>query len=155
MKQAVLKMVGAAVCAVSLGATQAGAGPDRFSVLLGSKHIGASGFHEVNPGFFATWEGRKLGYSVGAYVNSYKRGSVALAAHLPLYQWDNGGISAFGGLAWYPGDAHRFRTRIGGDIVGIGGLELRHGHIYMQFLPNDAGGARGLVTLGLTWDVGQ
>ncbi|UYV39073.1 hypothetical protein N4R57_08705 [Rhodobacteraceae bacterium D3-12] len=155
MQRPVMNLVNAAICGLAVWATPVQAGPDRFSILLGSKHIGASGFHEVNPGVFATWEGEKLGYSIGAYVNSYKRGSVAVAAHLPLFQWEKGGVSAFGGLAWYPGDGHRFKTHLGNDIVGIGGLELRHGHVYVQFLPNDAGGARGLVTLGLTWDVGQ
>ena len=144
----------AVICA-AIGAAPAAAGPDRFSVLLGSKHVGASGFNEINPGLFATWERGRIGYSLGAYLNSYDRGSIAAAAHLGLYEWQNGALSAFAGLAWYPGDAHRFRTRLGGDIVGIGGLEIRHGHVVMQFLPTDAGGASGLVTFGLTWEVGK
>ena len=134
----------AMICA-AIGAAPAVAGPDRFSVLLGSKHVGASGFNEIN----------RIGYSLGASLNSYDRGSIAAAAHLGLYEWQNGALSAFAGLAWYPGDAHRFRTRLGGDIVGIGGLEIRHGHVVMQFLPTDAGGASGLVTFGLTWEVGK
>ncbi|MCF3594449.1 hypothetical protein LZG00_10600 [Rhodobacteraceae bacterium LMO-12] len=144
----------AAVCA-TLGAAPATAGPDRFSVLLGSKHIGASGFNELNPGLFASWEKGRIGYSLGAYMNSYERASVAATAHLGLFEWQNGALSAFGGLAWYPKDGHRFQTHLGSDIVGIGGLELRYGHVFLQFLPTDAGGASGLVTFGLTWAVGD
>jgi len=130
------------------------AGPDRFSVLLGSKHVDGSGFNEINPGLFLTWEGRRLGYSVGAYLNSYDRGSLAATAHLPLLHWEGGEASAFAGLAWYPQDGQRFRTRISGDIVGIGGLNLRHRHVFVQLLPmSDA--ARALVTFGLTWEIGQ
>ena len=143
-------VIGAALCA-----TPAAAGPDRFSVLLGSKHLGASGFNEINPGLFATWERGRIGYSLGAYLNSYDRGSLAAVAHLPVFQWNNGGMSAFGGLAWYPKDGHRFETHIGGDIVGIGGVEFRQGNVFMQVLPMVTGGAKGLVTFGLTWDVGQ
>ena len=145
----------AAICAV-LWAGAAGAGPDwapdRFSVLLGSKHIGSSGFNEINPGLFATWEFEKWGFTTGAYLNSYDRGSVAATADLPLFRWKGGAASAFGGLAWYPHDGHRFDTRIGGDIVGIGGLNLRQGPVFVQLLPMVTGGAKGLVTFGLTWE---
>lgn len=154
-----VKILIVALC-MALGVAPAAAGPnlfspDRFSVMLGSKHIGAGGFNEVNPGLFASWEQGRIGYSLGAYLNSYDRGSIAAAAHLGLFEWQNGALSAFGGVAWYPKDGHRFQTQIGGDVVGIGGLEVRHGHMFMQFLPTDAGGASGLVTFGLTWTVGD
>ena len=154
MMQRRAKLLIAAMC-VALGATPAVAGPDRFSVLLGSKHIDASGFNEINPGLFATWERRRIGYSLGAYLNSYERGSVVAVTQFGLFGWENGSLNAFGGLAWYPKDGHRFRTHIGGDIVGIGGLEVRQGHVFMQVMPTDAGGATGLVTFGLTWAVGD
>ena len=144
-----------AVLGLVLYASSVGAGPDRFSVLLGSKHIGSSGFNEINPGLFATWERGRIGYSLGAYLNSYDRGSLAAVAHLPVFQWDEGALDFFGGLAWYPQDGHRFDTHIGRDIVGIGGVEIRHGHVFLQVLPMVTGGANGLVTFGLTWDVGQ
>ena len=123
--------------------------------MLGSKHIGANGFNEINPGLFATWERGRIGYSLGAYLNSYDRGSIAAVAQLGLIEWQNGSLNAFGGLAWYPKDGRRFQTHVGGDIVGIGGLEVRHGHVFMQVLPTDTGGASGLVSFGLTWAVGD
>ncbi len=55
-----------------LFATALEAGPDRFSILLGSKHIGGTGFNEVNPGFFVTWERERSSLSVGAFMNSYE-----------------------------------------------------------------------------------
>lgn len=128
------------------------AGPDRFSVLLGSHHINGTGFNEINPGLFATWEQERWAYSVGGYLNSYDKGSLAATAHLPVAHWDNGMISAFAGLAWYPGDGRRFSSHIGGDVVGIGGLELRQGNVFMQFLPMNTNSVDGLVTFGLTWD---
>ena len=95
MMQRRAKLVIAAIC-VAFGATPAAAGPDRFSVLLGSKHIGANGFNEINPGLFATWERGRIGYSLGAYLNSYDRGSIAAVAQLGLIEWQNGSLNAFG-----------------------------------------------------------
>ena len=60
-----------------LFATALEAGPDRFSILRGSKHIGGPGFNEVNPGFFATWEREHSSLRVGAFLNSYRRVSIA------------------------------------------------------------------------------
>ncbi|MDU8926708.1 hypothetical protein RXV86_04845 [Alisedimentitalea sp. MJ-SS2] len=129
--------------------------PDRFSVLLGSHHINGTGFNEINPGLFATWERERWAYSIGGYLNSYEKGSLAATAHLPLFHWDRGAISAFGGLAWYPGDGRRFSTRLGGDVVGIGGVELRQGNVFMQFVPMSTNSVDGLVTFGLTWAAEQ
>lgn len=129
------------------------AGPDRFSVLLGSKHLGASGFNEINPGFFATWERARFGYTIGAFVNSYERGAVSATLHKPFWSWDGGALGGFAGLAWYPEDGRRIETHLGGDIIAIGGLQLRHKSVFLQFLPMNQGGADGLVSLGLTWEV--
>lgn len=147
MMRTVLAMVLAVVWNAPLEA-----GPDRFSVLMGSKHFGSNGFNEINPGLFATWEGEKLAYSLGAYLNSYDRGSLAATAHVPVFRWKGGEASAFAGLAWYPKDGHRFQTQIGGDIVGIGGLNLRHGHAFVQLIPMVTNGAQGLASFGFTWE---
>lgn len=144
-----LALIGA-LCASPLAA-----GPDRYSVLLGSKHIGAAGYNEINPGFFATWERGKLGYSLGAFVNSYERGAVSGTIHLPFWHWEGGALGGFAGLAWYPEDGRRISTHIGGDVIGIGGLELRHRSLFLQFLPMQDGGAEGLVTFGVTWRAGE
>jgi len=135
------------------GASLAQAGPDRFSVLLGSKHIGASGFNEINPGFFATWERERFGYTVGAFLNSYERGAVSATIHTPFWSWEGGALGGFAGLAWYPEDGRTIETHLGGDIIAIGGLELRHRNVFVQFLPMGQGSADGVVSLGLTWDV--
>ena len=85
-----------------LFATALEAGPDRFSILLGSKHIGGTGFNEVNPGFFATWEREHSSLSVGAFVNSYERVSISATSYRPLKLWSEGDLGIFGGLALYP-----------------------------------------------------
>lgn len=136
---------------LGLAAAQAEAGPDRFSILLGSKHIGASGFNEVNPGVFATWERGKVGYSIGAFVNSYEKGAVSATAHVPFKTWDGGMIGGFGGLAWYPDDGRRIETHIGGDIIAMGGLELRHKHVFVQYLPVIDRNSKGVLSFGVTW----
>ncbi len=147
-------LVGAVWLCSFVAPSGAQAGPDRFSVLLGSKHVGASGYNEINPGLFATWEREKWAYSFGAYVNSYERGSLAATAHLPLKRWKTGELSVFGGLAWYPKDGRRFSTHITSDVVAIGGLHLRQGNVFVQLLPMTEGGASGLLSFGLTWDAG-
>lgn len=89
----------------ALLAAPAMADPDRVSILLGSQHLGAAlAFEQVNPGVFVTWEDRALGLdlSVGAYRNSYGRGSVAALAALPVLEWPAGQVAVFGGLALYP-----------------------------------------------------
>ncbi|MBU2982581.1 hypothetical protein KO498_12250 [Lentibacter algarum] len=152
-----LKLIRFAGCLglAMMTASASNAGPDRFSVLLGSKHIGATGFNELNPGLFATWERETWAYSFGAYVNSYERGSLAATAHYPLTRWKSGDLSLFGGLAWYPKDGRRFNTHIAGDVVAIGGLHLRQGHVFVQLVPMTAGGADGLLSFGLTWETGS
>ena len=91
-----------------LFATALEAGPDRFSILLGSKHIGGTGFNEVNPGFFATWERGRSSLSVGAFMNSYERVSIAATSYRPLKLWSEGDFGIFGGLALYPENGRNF-----------------------------------------------
>lgn len=147
------KLVSTIVMFFLLGGAAAQAGPDRFSVLLGSRHVSASGFNEVNPGLFATWEGKRFGYTLGAFVNSYERGAVSATLHKPFWSWEGGALGGFSGLAWYPEDGRRIDTHLGGDIIAIGGIQLRHERVFVQFLPMREGGAKGLVSFGLTWDV--
>lgn len=73
----------------------AAAGPDRVSVLLGSAHIGAApsirdgrGYNQINPGLFLTWETDHVDWTIGAYLNSFERGSVSATAGLPIFTWD-------------------------------------------------------------------
>lgn len=133
-------------------ATSLHAGPDRFSVLLGSKHIGGTGFNEFNPGFFATWERERTALSLGIYLNSYERVSIAATSYLPLKQWKTGDAGLFAGLAHYPTDGRNFKTHLGGDVVFIGGAQLRQGHAFVQFTPMNADSADGLISFGLTFE---
>lgn len=137
---------------LALGGSIAEAGPDRWSVLLGSKHIGEQGFNEINPGLFATWEGERFGYSLGAFVNSYERGAVSATAHMPFKAWEGGMIGGFAGLAWYPKDGRRIETHIGGDVIAIGGVEVRHRNVFMQYIPVIDRDSRGVFSFGVTWD---
>lgn len=131
--------------------------PDRMSVLLGSQHLGASvNFEQVNPGVFLTWEHRALGldYSVGAYRNSYGRGSVAVLAALPVVKWPKGQVAVFAGLALYPHDGRTFRTHVG-DVVPMGGIQIRQGNTFTQIMPGDGGVADAVISFGITFELGE
>jgi len=139
---------------VALRATTATAGPDQVSVMLGSHHVGASGFEEVNPGLFLTWTGAafsgRADLSVGGYRNSYGDGSLAASVALPLVRraaWD---IALFGALAWYPGNGHRFEVSAG-DLVPVAGLQSRAGPAFVQVIPGGGRSVDATVTFGLTF----
>jgi hypothetical protein len=134
-----------------LSAAPAGAGPDRVSLLVGSKHIAASqAFEEVNPGIFLTWERRRLNWTVGGYRNSYGRTSVAATAALPLWQAGDLRLEAFAGVAHYPVDGRNFRFHAG-DLVPLGGLQLRWRNLFVQAIPLDGGVAAGVLSFGVTF----
>lgn len=135
--------------AVALMATPALAAPDRVSILLGSNHVGATDrFEEVNPGVFLTWDW----LTVGAYRNSYGKASVAVTGALPLIKWKTGELSAFAGVALYPGDGRRFAVHAG-DVVPVGGLQLRQGNMFMQVIPSDGKAVDAIVSFGMTFDL--
>lgn len=151
-----LRFVLAGFVALPVLAAGAHAGPDRVSILVASQHLGASvSFEQVNPGVFVTWEDRALGldYTVGAYRNSYGRGSVAATAALPVLSWSTGEVSLFGGVALYPGDGRSFSASIG-DFVPVGGLQLRQGNVFGQIMPGDGRIADAVVSLGFTFNIG-
>jgi hypothetical protein len=128
---------------------------DRLSVLLGSHHAGAQiRFEAANPGLFLTWEDRAFGldWSVGAFRNSYGRGSVALTAGLPVIRWQGGQASLVAGLAHYPGDGRRFRISFG-DVVPLVGVQARHGPVFAQVLPGDGRFADAVFSVGLTFNL--
>lgn len=145
-----------AVLAVVLLAGPAHAGPDRLSILLGSHHVGARmAFEPANPGLILTWEDRgRLGLdlSLGAYRNSYGRGSVVASVALPVLRWDDGALAVFAGAALYPRDGRTFRVRVG-DVVLIGGLQLRHRNLFLQILPGDGRFADAVFAAGLTFSL--
>lgn len=145
-------MKNALILSLSLLATPAISDPDRVSVLIGSYHAGAPGqFNETNPGLFLTWETDTLDYSVGVYHNSYGRTSVAATASIPVWSWDNGETSLFGGVAYYPVDGRRFAVHLGGDIVPLRGLQVRHGNLFGQIVPMDGQPVDILYTFGVTF----
>ena len=147
----------AAALARAALALPAQAGPDRISFLLGSHHVGASGYEEFNPGVFATWtnaafQGR-TDLSVGAYRNSYGDGSLAVSLALPLVREPTWGIDVFSALAWYPGNGDRFKYHAG-DIVPLIGLQSRIGPTFIQYVPGGDRGVDATLGFGLTFPLG-
>jgi hypothetical protein len=130
------------------------AGPDRVAIMLGSEHIGADGFEEVNPGVFLTWteaafQGR-ADITLGGFRNSYGDGSLAVSLAVPLVREQFWGIDAFSALAWYPGNGDRFEYALG-DIVPIIGLQGRLGPTFVQFIPGGGNSIDATISFGLTF----
>jgi hypothetical protein len=131
---------------------RATAGPDQISVLVGSYHIDAAGnYEEFNPGVFLTWD-RALRISTGVFRNSYGKTSVLATVATPILSGGKFNLDLFAGAALYPGDGRRFDVHIG-DILPIGGVQLRYGAFFSQIIPGDGHSLDGLVTLGLTFDL--
>ena len=80
-------------------ATPAAAGPDRVWISLGSAHISDRDFEQFNPGVFFTWEGERLGYTVGAFRNSYGEFSTAATVGVPLMRQEDYELGLFAGAA--------------------------------------------------------
>jgi hypothetical protein len=138
----------ATVAALSAG--PAAADPDRLSILLGSYHIGpAEEFEEINPGIFLTWEGDTFDTTAGLFRNSYGRGALAITAAYPFYETGELQLSALLGAAYYPENGRNFRYHLG-DVVPLGGLQLRLGPVFVQTFPGDGDEADGLLSFGLT-----
>ncbi len=142
--------------ALILAASPVLAGPDRVSILLGSHHTEEYAWEEANPGMFLTWEDASFGldYSIGAYRNSFGKGSIAALAGLELVSWDQGAASAFCGAAWYPGNGHHFLIRAG-DLVPLCGLQLRQGPVFAQLMPGKIEPPELILAFGLTFAMGD
>lgn len=137
--------IGALLCLLATAATA----QDRVSILAGSHHFGASvEFQESNPGLFLTWDR----VTVGAYVNSYDRQSVALTYALPVMSGDDWSVDLFGGAAWYSGNGRGFAVHVG-DIVPIGGVQARYRNVFVQLLPSDGKATDAIIAFGLTFDL--
>tara|TARA_R110002094_G_scaffold160396_2_gene145780 strand:- start:46 stop:486 length:441 start_codon:yes stop_codon:yes gene_type:complete len=126
-------------------------GPDRVSILLGSRHYGADGFQEVNPGLFLTWE-RDMDISIGVFRNSYNKAAIAATVAVPVVEWDQGNISLFAGAAYYPEDGRLQKIHLG-DVIPIGGIQARHKDIFFQLTPLDGDPVKGLLAFGVTWAI--
>lgn len=138
-----------------LFACAAQAGPDRISLLIGSHQVNSSyGFEEVNPGVFATWENPHLHWTVGAYRNSYGRASISATVALPVVRWREGEVSLFAGAALYRKDGRNFALHWG-DVVPIGGVQLRHRNLFMQVIPLDGNLADAVVSVGVTFPINK
>ena len=148
----------AAALAMAALALPAQAGPDRISFLLGSKHFGATGYEEFNPGVFATWSNAALrgraDLSVGGFRNSYGDGSLAVSLALPLIGDATWGIDVLSALAWYPGNGHRF-TYHAGDLVPLLGLQSRIGPTFIQYYPASDRRAEVTLVFGLSFPLGD
>lgn len=143
------------ILALMLAASPAHADPDRISILLGSHHFGTDlPWQQSNPGLFATWEGERLDWSLGAYRNSYDRLSVAATVALPIWARGQAEVSLFAGVALYPKDGRNFAVHLG-DVVPIGGVQLRMGHVFAQVMPGDGQTVKAVVATGLTFELNR
>ena len=125
------------------------AGPDRLSFTVGSVHVNpSSDFNEFNPGVFATWE-RNTNFHLGAFYNSYDRISVAGFLGWPLVRAENFALEAIAGLALYPVDGRRFPVHLG-DVIPLGGLQVRVGKIFGQVFPGDGAEVDAIISFGIT-----
>lgn len=142
----------ALIASLALVSTPAIAGPDSVAILLGSHHVGASGFEEVNPGVFLSWHGAAFGGRVdlgfGAFRNSYGDGSVSVNATYPLMRTPEWGIDVFAALALYPGEGDQFAVSFG-DVVPVAGLQGRWRNFFVQAIPGGGGDVDATLTYGL------
>ena len=141
-------MMKALLLSALLAPSAAVAGPDRVSVLVGSRHLGTEfEFNEVNPGLFLTWELERFDVTVGAYHNSYSKQSFAASVAYPLLRGDDWSVDAFAGLATYFGTTNP-------DIVPMAGLQARYGPAFVQYVPVPGGQyISGLISFGLTFEI--
>jgi hypothetical protein len=139
--------------------------PDRLSFLVGTHHTfeapAGETWQQVNPGVFLTWENVTaihLDVTVGGYLNSFGGMSLTVAAALPITSWHHdtlgeGELSLFAGLATYPGTAQHFLVHWG-DVVPMGGIQVRHENLYLQVLPGKEDFSDPIFAFGLTFNLG-
>lgn len=149
-----MKLICALTAIISL-ACSAQAGPNRAALTFGSRHIGASGFNQFNPGLFLTWENPRVHWSVGIYHNSYNHASVAVAGYAPLVYWRDGNAGLFAGLAHYPVNGRDFSTHLARNILAIGGVQIRHGNLFIQITPMNGKPVKALLSFGVTWPLAR
>lgn len=129
-------------------------GPNRLSVLLGSRHLDATeDFQEVNPGMFADRvrpDGTSL--SVGIYRNSYNRASIAGTAGVRLLNHGDTRLDMFAGLAHYPGDGRKSRFSVG-DVIPLVGLRLQHRSAFVLAMPGDGQATNAVIGFGFSVDL--
>lgn len=144
-----------AAVALCFAAASPAAAQDRLSITLGSHHTDDShDWEELNPGVFLTWEDTgPLDLSLGAFRNSFGGPSVAAVAALPLAEWQDGQLAVFGGAAWYPGHGDEFLVHAG-DLVPMGGLQVRHGPVFVQLMPGKIEPPEAIVAFGITLRIG-
>lgn len=144
---------------VLLATCKAVAGPDRVSILTNSDHIGFryQGFNEQNLGLFLTWDDAiapEVDLSVGAYLNSYTKPSVMVAATWLPIEVGQCSAGVFGGLVHYPGNGRYEPTSIGGsDVIGMGGVQVICGPVFVQVIPASTDFSRGIVAVGITMEI--
>ena len=138
-----------------IAAGPASAGPDRVAIHLGSHHAGATfAFEEVNPGVFLSWDRpNDVTLSVGAFRNSYGRGSVAATAAKTIFRKKHTALAVFAGLAYYPGNGDDIRHAIG-DIVPLAGLQLHYRRVFVNVMPGDGDTVDAIYSFGFTFPVG-
>ena len=157
-----------------LTSTAASAGPDRYSLLLTSKHLGVGDeirayrfeetkqtlyirdkmrFNEFNPGLFLTWEKNGYDLTLGTFYNSYETISLSAFAAVPFYRTEDVSIDLFGGLAWYPGTGLTFPVTLADDVIPLAGLQGRYKNLFVQVIPSDGVTADVIVTAGVTYAV--
>lgn len=131
------------------------AGPDRMAIHLGSHHAGATTeFEEVNPGLFLSWDRpNDVVLSVGAFRNSYGRGSVAATVAKVIHRSKNSAVAAFAGLAHYPGNGNDIRHAIG-DFVPLAGLQFHYRHLFVNVMPGDGDTVDAIYSFGITIPLG-
>lgn len=124
-------------------AAAAFAGPDRVSILIGSRHYPSGNYEELNPGVFVGWyDNRGNDWTVGAYRNSYGDPSVALTRGWAI----NPSWSIVAGVAHYP-DADRHFKYHAGNLIPVVGVRYQKGNVFVQAIP-------GVFAFGLTFRIG-
>jgi hypothetical protein len=172
----ILKTITAAIVlsVTALLATPVVAGPDRYSLLLTSKHLGVGDeihayrfedikqtlyvrekmrFNEFNPGLFLTYEKDGYDLTIGTFYNSYETISLSAFAAVPFYRTEDVSIDLFGGLAWYPSTGLTFPVTLADDVIPLAGLQGRYKNLFVQVIPSDGVAADVIVTAGVTYAV--
>lgn len=129
------------------------ASADRISFSFASHHAGPCDcFNEINPGVFYTFEDRGMfDYTVGTAKNSYGGPGFYATAEYDFWEFENGEMSVFGGLVYYPGFG-KFIPEILPDVAPIGGLQLRVGNVWAQAIPVGTADVDYVLTGGITFD---
>lgn len=150
-----MKLIAIAALCLSPTICSAFDAPDRVSFLMGSHHVDTKlDFNQKNPGVFLTWENPKISYSIGVYDNSFNKTSVAVTVSVPVIRKNDFEASLFAGLALYPEDGRMFAFHVG-DVVPIGGLQVRYKNAFVQVIPSDGVMVDAIIAAGVTFKIGN